>query len=94
MKSIKRIKNKVILLNGNLVIVDDIRLDEGKILISKLESNAEIEEINLSDLDVVMEGLQILDFDFEQARLKAVDIMNQTRYFDNHLSKERDNSVL
>jgi hypothetical protein len=78
------IKNKIILFAGNLWIIDDVR--EGILLISKLESDAEVVEFDLDD-EIFNE------FCFEQARLDAVDVMNQTRYYDNVLSKERDNTV-
>ena len=86
MKNLNTIKNKVIVFEGNLYVIDEVREDQDKILMSKLESNADVLEY---DLDV----FRMLDFDFEQARLNAVDVMNQTRYYDNVLVKERDNVV-
>ena len=85
MIDLKTLKNKVILFGGSLWIVDDIR-DEC-LLMSKLESGAEMEEFDFEVFDM-------LKFDFEDARLKAVDVMNQVRFFDNVLTKERDNVVL
>ena len=78
------IKNKIILMGGDLWTIVDVRDD--LLLMSKLESNATIVEFDLND--DMFDG-----FCFEQARLDAVDVMNQTRYYDNQLSKEKDNVV-
>ena len=82
--SVSTIKNKIILMGGDLWTIVDVRDD--LLLMSKLESNAKIVEFDLND--DMFDG-----FCFEQARLDAVDVMNQTRYYDNQLSKERDNVV-
>jgi len=82
----KQYKNKIILFSNDLYIIDDVREEDELVLMSKLESNAEIEEFEF-DL------FEAIGFCFEEARLKAVDVMNQTRYFDNQLAKEYDNQV-
>ena len=78
------LKNKIILFANDLWIIDDIYAD--RLLMSKLESDSEIVEFDINE--------DFNDFDFEQARLKAVDVMNQTRYFDNVLVKEKDNRII
>lgn len=83
---LKILKNKAILFQSSLYVIDDVREEDDLLLMSKLESNAEIEEF---DLDI----FRLLDFDFENARLEAVDVMNQTRYYDNILCKEKDSVV-
>lgn len=81
---INTLKNKIILFENDLWIIDGVY--GNRLLMSKLESNSEFEEFSLSE--------DFIDFDFEQARLKAVDIMNQTRYYDKYLCKEKDNKVI
>jgi hypothetical protein len=78
-------KNKVLLFKGNLWIIDDIIDDV--VIMSKLESGAEYIEIEIKSL---IES----NIDFEQSRLDAINVMNQTRYFDNVLSKENDNIIM
>ena len=79
----KDFKNKIILLFGSLYTVDDIREDEGKIIVSKLESDSQAEEILINDLDV----------DLYDAREQAVEIMNEIKYYENVVEKQTDNPV-
>lgn len=85
MIDISTVRNKIILFENELWVVDDVRGE--KILMSKLESNTEIEEFSF-------DYFEAMEFDFETARIEAVDIMNQVRYYDNKLSKEKDNHIL
>ena len=82
--SVSTIKNNIILLGGDLWIIVDVR--DNLLLMSKLESNAAIVEFDLND-DMFNE------FCFEQARLDAVDVMNQCKYYFDALSKEKDNII-
>jgi hypothetical protein len=82
---IKTLKNKIILFEGNLWVIDQVT--DSIVIMSTLESNAEILELDLNVLND-------MGFDFEYARLQAVNLMNQTRYYDNSLSKEKDNVVM
>ena len=79
------VRKKIILFEDSLWVVDDVRGEE--IVMSKLEDDAEVEEFTF-------DYFESIKFDFEVARLDAVDIMNQVRYFDNVLSKERDNVIM
>jgi hypothetical protein len=76
--------NKIILYEGDLITIDAI--DDGFIYYSKLESDSELESASIC-------WLESDKFDFEVARIQAVNIMNQTRYFDNKIKKETGNPV-
>lgn len=79
------VRNKIILFEDDLWIVDDVR---GEVIVmSKLEADAEIEEFSF-------DYFESIDFNFEAARISAVDIMNQVRYYDNVVSKQKDNLIL
>jgi len=78
------LKNKIILFEDSLWVIDSVIGD--KVLMSKLESNADVEIFD-------MEVFKAINFDFEKARLDAVDVMNQTRYYDNQLFNEPDNII-
>lgn len=84
MVDISTVRKKIILFENSLWIVDDIFGET--IFLSKLESDAEFEEFSL-------DYFESIKFDFEVARLDAVDIMNQVRYYNNVLSKEKDNVI-
>jgi len=79
----KEFKNKIVLLFGSLYTIDDIREDEGMIIVSKLESDSQAEEILINDLDV----------DLYDAREQAVEIMNEIKYYENVVEKQTDNPV-
>ena len=85
MINISTVRKKIILFENSLWIVDDIRGET--IIMSKLEDDSEVE-------DFTFDYFESIKFDFEMARLDAVDIMNQVRYFDNVLSKEKDNVIM
>ena len=76
---------KIILFENSLWVVDDVRGET--IIMSQLEDDSEVE-------DFTFDYFESIKFDFEVARLDAVDIMNQVRYFDNVLSKEKDNVIM
>jgi hypothetical protein len=79
------VRKKIILFENELWVVDDVYTDT--ILMSKLESDSEVEEFGF-------DYFESIKFDFEMARIDAVNIMNQTRFFDNVISKEKDNVVM
>ena len=85
MIDISTVRKKIILFENNLWIVDDVRGET--IIMSKLEDDSEVE-------DFTFDYFESIDFDFETARLDAVDVMNQVRYFDNVLVKEKDNVIM
>jgi hypothetical protein len=76
--------NKIILYQGDLVTVDAV--DDVLVYLRKLESDGEVIEASLY-------WLERDTFSFEEARIKAVNVMNQTRYYDNIVKKEMNNPV-
>lgn len=85
MINVDTVRKKIILFENELWVVDDIRNET--IIMSKLESDSEIEEFSF-------DYFKSIKFDFEVVRIDAVNIMNQTRYYDNRVVKENDNVVL
>ena len=77
--------NKIILYEGDLVTIDLV--DDTFVYIRKLESDAELVEVSRYWLEQDR-------FDFGIARRQAVDVMNQTRYYDNKIKHERGNPVI
>jgi len=80
-----RYLNKIILYQGDLVTVDAV--DDAIVYFRKLESDGEVIEASLY-------WLERDTFSFEQARREAVNVMNQTRYYDNIIKKEPNNTLL
>lgn len=81
---LKQYKGKIILIKNNLIVVDEI--NDEFILLSKLESNPKY-------YCVTYDLLNQMNIDFEQARLNAVNIMNQTKYYNENIEKEKDNII-